>query len=199
MLPERVAITRPSSGVKPIVVSTERPPAIGGQRRTRPQVAGHDPQVLDGSADHRRRPGRGVGVRQPVEPVLPKRPALAPFARDGIGRRGDRHRGVERRVEAGDRRDIGQDGAHGGDPGQRLRLVQWREVGQRAKVGDDPVIEADGHSVPCAAMDHAMTDGRDVAEARDRRGHGGRRPSPRPAPGGRPTRRWRRPRRGPAA
>ena len=27
-LPDRVAITRPSSGVNPIVVSTERPPAI---------------------------------------------------------------------------------------------------------------------------------------------------------------------------
>ena len=28
MLPERVAITSPSSGVKPMVVSTERPPEI---------------------------------------------------------------------------------------------------------------------------------------------------------------------------
>ena len=42
-LPERVAITRPSSGVKPIVVSTRAAVAHRGQRRARAEVAGDEP------------------------------------------------------------------------------------------------------------------------------------------------------------
>ena len=43
-LPERVAITRPSSGVKPIVVSTRAAVAHRGQRRAGAEVAGDDPR-----------------------------------------------------------------------------------------------------------------------------------------------------------
>ena len=37
MLPDRVAITRPSSGVKPIVVSTDRPPAMAASDAPAPR------------------------------------------------------------------------------------------------------------------------------------------------------------------
>ena len=39
MLPERVAITRPSSGVNPIVVSTERPSSIAHSEAPAPRWA----------------------------------------------------------------------------------------------------------------------------------------------------------------
>ena len=41
-LPERVAMTRPSSGVKPIVVSTQRPSRTARERRAGAEVAGDD-------------------------------------------------------------------------------------------------------------------------------------------------------------
>ena len=45
--PERVAITRPSSGVKPIVVSTETPSSDGGEGGAGAQMAGDDAEALD--------------------------------------------------------------------------------------------------------------------------------------------------------
>ena len=85
MDPERVAITSPSSGVKPIVVSTDRPPSTAAseapaprwQVTTRSAASPARPQQLRG-------PPRGVRVRQPVEPVPPEVPALAPRRRDRV-------------------------------------------------------------------------------------------------------------------
>ena len=99
-LPERVAITRPSSGVKPIVVSTRAPVAHGGQRRAGAEVAGDDPQPGRGQ----RRARRGARVREAVESVAPERPALAPRGGDRVGARGRREPGVEGGVEARHRR-----------------------------------------------------------------------------------------------
>ena len=74
MLPERVAMTSPSSGVNPIVVSTDAAVADRAQRGAGAEVA----------ADHggpRRAPASSaarwdVGMRQAVEPVPPEVPAL---------------------------------------------------------------------------------------------------------------------------
>ncbi len=54
---------------------------------------------------------RGPGVREPVEAVAAQVPALPPLGRQRVGRRGRRHPGVERGVEAGDGGCPGQDAA----------------------------------------------------------------------------------------
>ena len=71
-LPERVAITMPSSGVKPIVVSTERPSADRGERGAGAEVAGDDPRAARQPEQLGRAP-RGVGVREAVEAVAAQR------------------------------------------------------------------------------------------------------------------------------
>ena len=87
-LPDLVAITRPSSGVKPIVVSTLRPPWTARQRRPRAEVTGDDPARRPGVAPEQfRGPAGGVGVRQPVEPVPAQRRALPPGGGQGVGGR----------------------------------------------------------------------------------------------------------------
>ena len=125
-LPERVAITSPSSGVKPIVVSTERPAAIAHSDAPAPRWQLDDPQLWSTARAARER-GGDPGVREPVEAVAAQRPALAPARRQRVGVRGRRQRGVERGVEAGDGRALGQRGRHRVERGERLRLVQRRE------------------------------------------------------------------------
>ena len=102
-VPERVAITSPSSGVKPIVVSTERPPRTAASEAPAPRWQVTTPAAAPagaGAARRRRATGRG------------SRTGAAPSAR---ATRGAARRwrpppggGVERGVEAGDRRHVGQ-------------------------------------------------------------------------------------------
>ena len=73
-LPERVAITRPSSGVKPIVVSTERPSAIAHSEAPAPRwqltirsSAGRRAEQLAARAARPRR-ARGRGSRSGAGP-----------------------------------------------------------------------------------------------------------------------------------
>ena len=73
--PERVAITRPSSGVKPIVVITLRPSTHRGERGAAAEVRHHEPAHAGREGIHAT--GR-PGVRDAVEPV--DHDALAPNA-----------------------------------------------------------------------------------------------------------------------
>ena len=98
-------MTSPSSGVKPIVVSTLRPPRTAASEAPAPRwqvttrSADRPPDELAGAA-------RGAGVGQAVEAVAADRPALAPLPRHRVGRRRGRDRGVECGVEAGDCRHV---------------------------------------------------------------------------------------------
>ena len=138
-LPERVAMTSPSSGVKPIVVSTDRPSRTAASDAPAPRWQVTSRRPVGRPPEQLGRAPRGVGVRQPVEPVPAQVPALAPLRRQRVGGRGGRQRGVERRVEAGDRR------ARPAAPPltaverrERLRLVERRQVGQGARAGPRP-------------------------------------------------------------
>ncbi len=100
-------MTSPSSGVKPIVVSTLRPPD-GGQRRARAQVAGHHPEPLRRRGPQLRGAPRGIRVGQAVESVAAQAEPLPPGRGQRVRRRGGRHPGVERGVEAGHLGHAGQ-------------------------------------------------------------------------------------------
>ena len=144
-------MTRPSIGVKPIVVSTQTPsrtaasdaPAPRWQLTTR--AAGGAP--------------RGVGVREAVEAEAPQAEALAPLPRQGVGRGRRRQRRVKRGVEAGDRGHVGQGTAHGGDAGQRGGLVQRGEVAELAQRRHDVVVDEHGLAEARAAVHDAVADG----------------------------------------
>ena len=110
--PERVAITRPSSGVKPIVVSTERPPATAASEAPAPRWA-----VTRRSSRERalraarrragsRRRGRGRGSRSGAAASARSRPRAPRRSRLPAG-----IVGVEGGVEAGDRRQAGRSAA----------------------------------------------------------------------------------------
>jgi hypothetical protein len=140
-LPERVAMTRPSSGVKPIVVSTERPSAIAHSDAPAPRW-----QLT------RRRPpgGRAVAARgarpncararesRSGESASARARRLA--ARRSLAAAG--RRGVKGGVEAGDGGDLRQLRRDGVQRRQRLRLMQRGEVGELAQrrldLGVDP-------------------------------------------------------------
>ncbi len=79
---------------------------------------------------------------------------------------------MERGVEAGHGRQVGQDGADRLEGGERLGLVERREVGEVAQPGDDVRVEPDGAGEARAAVDDPVADGVDGAERPDRAGHG---------------------------
>ena len=78
-LPERVAITRPSSGVNPIVVSSEEPSLIAHSEAPAPRWQLTIRRSLPGSAEQLRRASRDPGVGEAVEAVAAQTPALAPL------------------------------------------------------------------------------------------------------------------------
>ena len=96
--PERVAIGTPSSGLKPIVVSTERPSrtAVTEQPPPRWQTTSRGDAHLLGRPLH----------REAVEAVAADAPLVAPARRQRVRRRLVGHRRVERRVEDGDVRHV---------------------------------------------------------------------------------------------
>ena len=107
--PERVPITRPSSGVSPIEVSTERPPSIARRRRAVAEVQHDLLQLGERPAEEARRPAprrtcaRCRGIRSGG-----RRCFAASSRVDRVGVRRRRQRLVERGVEDGDVRHVGQ-------------------------------------------------------------------------------------------
>ena len=137
-LPDRVAMARPSSGVKPIVVSTERPLATAASDAPAPRwhVTIRRPSIA--LAEQLRSTAGRLGMRQAMEPVSPQRPALPPLAGDRVRGGGGRQRGVERRVEAGDVRNTRQRVSDGLERVERPWLVERRERRQGLEAGPGP-------------------------------------------------------------
>ena len=100
--PERVAITRPSSGVKPIVVSSELPSLIAHSDAPAPrwQLTIRRPEAS--CSEQLGRAPRDPGVREAVKAVAAQPPALAPLCRQRVGRGGGGDGGVEGGVKACD-------------------------------------------------------------------------------------------------
>ena len=141
MLPARVAITRPSSGVIPIVVSTLRPPRTAQSDAPAPRCAVTSARSSGARPSRAAAGARRVGVREAVEAEPPQRPGVAPLLRQRVRRGRGRDRRVERGVEARDVRDVGQQVACLADQLQRARLVQRRERGERAEPADHVVVD----------------------------------------------------------
>ena len=106
--PDLVAITRPSSGVKPIVVSTDLPSADRGQGRARAEVAGDEPQVGGVAPEEFRRPAarrRRATARGIRNAAGSSASATPPAARRWRRRRGwwrgRRYRSTPRRAPSG--------------------------------------------------------------------------------------------------
>ena len=68
-----------------------------------------------------------------------------------------RHRLVECGVEYHDLRQVRQNGAHGLDAGHIRRVVQRRQMTERAQRGDNRVIYPDRRSEPLSAVHHPVT------------------------------------------
>ena len=130
----------------------------GGQRGAGAEVAADHPQLLGAPVEQLGGAARGVGVREAVEAEAAERMALAPFAREGVGRGGGREVAVEGRVEARDGRSVRQHGGDGGHRVERGGLVQRRQRGEIPQRLGDLGVEAHGSGEPRAAVDHAMGD-----------------------------------------
>jgi len=137
----------------------------GGQRSAGAQVAGHDTQPVGRTPQQFRGSTRGVGVRQPMEPIALNVPFLAPLRGEGIHRCGGGHGRMKRGVEACDGRRLGQRGADSGQHGERYRLVQWGQVGEGVQPLHDPIIDPDRSHEFRPAVDDSMPDGIDRAKA----------------------------------
>ena len=144
----------------------------GGERRARAQVAGDDPQPVRRVRRHAeqfRHPPRGVGVGQAVEPVPAQRPAGPPLGGQRERRRRVRDGRVERGVEAGHRGRAGQHGGHRVERGERLGLVQRREVGERLEPPPHLGVDEHRRGVQRPAVHDPVPDRVHRAERLDRR------------------------------
>jgi hypothetical protein len=74
---------------------------------------------------------------------------------------------MERSVEAGYGRHLGEDTSHHVDTAERRRLVQGGEIGERSEALGDPGVEDHRSHELCAAVDDAMTDGLDRSVSLD--------------------------------
>ena len=135
MSPERVPITRPSSGVSPIDVSTLRPPLDRGRARAVAEVQHDQVDVsASGAPEQPAACARDVRVRGAVEPVAPDAVLLGDLRSIGVGVGMRRQRLVERGVEDGDVRDVRERrAARTSMPSSVGRVVQRGE--RRERVG----------------------------------------------------------------
>ena len=99
MSPERVPITSPSSGVSPIVVSTDRPPSTAVALQPLPRCATTRARSVERPSEEFCRLLAHVAVTGAVEAVLADAVLLIPLVRNGVAVRPRRHRLVERGVE----------------------------------------------------------------------------------------------------
>ena len=118
-------------------------------------------------AEQFRDPPGYVGVRQPVEPEAAQLPPLPPLGRQRERRGGGGNGGVERRVEAGDGRRIGQHRTHRVEGGQRLRLVQRGQVGERPELFPDALVDPDRPAEQAPAVHDPVPDRVHVPERPD--------------------------------
>ena len=129
--PGRVAITRPSSGVKPIVVAIERPPAIAASEQPLPRWQVTSFSDCDGLPEQLRGAPGAVGVAETVEPEAADAPALVP--RRTAGRRGRPAAAAWRGRRCRRRRPAAHPGACAltvVDDAERRAVVQGRQRGQ---------------------------------------------------------------------
>ena len=138
--PLRVAITSPSSGVKPMVVSTDRPPATAVTDAPPPRW-----QTITRSPCLRRRhqgvgPADRPGATEPMEAVAADTPAGHPVGRNGVGGAGGAARpawkAVSKQATEG---TFGQEPPGRVDAGERRRVVQGGQVVQLFQVVADLV------------------------------------------------------------
>ena len=184
MSPDRVPMTRPSSG-RQAHRRLDRDAAADRRRRRAVAQVQHDlVEVLEPAAEHARDLAGHVLVRRPVEAV-PAHPVLAgdlPVDRVRGGRLGQR--AEERGVEHDDVRHVREQLAGHLDAGEVGRVVQRRQRGEGVDLRDDLVVDDDRRAEDRAAVHHPVAD-RD--HVRRRRGPGRpRRTAPstarRPAP-----------------
>ena len=128
----------------------------------------HEVDVLDALAEQERGAAGHVGERRPVEPVAAHAVLLAPGPRHRVGVRVCRQRVVERGVEDGDLRHVGEPLARHLDALDVGRVVQRRKGFQLLDRRDDVVGDHDRVAEPVAAVDDPMTD-RDQAHLVERR------------------------------
>ena len=168
-LPDRVAITRPSSGVKPIVVSTDRPPRIAHSDAPAPrwQLTIRSPPPRSARAARppggRPRRGRARGSRTGAGPSAPARRRAARRSPRPAGRVA--WKAVSKQATAG---TSGQRRRHRVERGERLRLVE-RAPGRPARAAptrrSTSIRTASGEAL--AAVDDPVAD--DVGIGRTRR------------------------------
>jgi hypothetical protein len=120
-------------------------------------MGGDQPEVPGWSAQH----GGGLltdeAVTDAVEPVTPDSVPCVPLLGYRVAESVRRHRLVERGIEHGDLRQVGQESTHSLDAGQIRRVVKRRQVTKRAHRGDDRVVHPDRRGEPLSAMYHPVT------------------------------------------
>ncbi len=141
--------------------------AVGdrAQRCAGAEVAADEPQPGRRATEQLGDAPGDPGMREAVEAVAPQPPALAPGRRERVGRGRRGQRSVEGGVEARDGRQLGQLRAHRVERGDRLRLVQRREVAELAQRRLDVRVDPHGRGEALAAVDDAMADGVRVGQA----------------------------------
>ena len=167
--PERVAITSPSSGVNPIVVSTHarprRRPATRRRRGGRRRSAGPRAVPADdlGAAPHGIRVATARGTRTAAAASARSTPSAAHrCARRPAGRRGTSCRSRRPPGTSGSSRRTAR------IAGDRARVVQRREVRRWIEVGEHVVVDRAPTSVqPWAAVNDAVPDRLDVVDLLD--------------------------------
>ena len=174
MLPDRVAMTSPSSGVKPIVVSTERPSRTAASDAPAPRWQVTSRSAIEGSPEELRRAPRCIGVREAVEAVLAQVPALAPLGRDRVG--GGRRRHRRRGMPCRSTRPRARPGGRAVTAASAASDFGWwsgaRSVRAR-RCAHDLAVDPDGLRVARSAVDDPVADGVDRPEPADGARHGG--------------------------
>ena len=171
-LPERVAITSPSSGVKPIVVSTRAAVGDRAQRRARAEVAADDPQAR--RAERRAARGTRCATHAWERPWKPKRrrpQRSRSCPRQRVGRRP--RPGASRGTRCRSTRPRAATGAAGRP--RRARRATWPGAAARARRARASAARTsasirDRVAVAGAAVHDPVADGVRAAELRAERG-----------------------------
>ncbi len=121
-------------------------------------MTGHHAKLARIGAKQLRAAGCGVLMREPVKAVPSQAEALRPGLRHSVGSSFGRQPGVERGIEAGDRRHARHRGRGRLDAGQCPRLVQRCQVGQLGDSRRDRVVEHRRPGVAAAAVHDPVTD-----------------------------------------